>query len=369
MSPTPLFVPAATARRRRRAGSGTALFAAFASTLSLLRWLLLGLVALYLGSGFTRVGPDEDALLFRLGRLQPNVAPPGLLFALPTPIDRVVKLSTRKQHEVSLFAWSPEESGASVPPVQTAAARVAHAATLAVLFPGSAPSARVPSGRGLHPAFDGSTLTGDVNLVQARFTVRYRIIQPRAFASATTPETVERLIEAACYAAATRVLAGLKIDAALGTGLEGLRLKVRELAQMRLDELGLGVELVAFEVNALTPPQATVSAFAEVTSAQVEARTTVEQAHTHRAQALPRAQGDAYRERQQAEADARQLQARAAGEAASFIALMSEHRAAPALVEARLRAETLEHILARARGKTLLPAADRALNLFLRDQK
>ena len=30
-----------------------------------------------------------------------------------------------------------------------------------------------PAGKGLHPVFDGYTLTGDANIVQARLTLRY----------------------------------------------------------------------------------------------------------------------------------------------------------------------------------------------------
>lgn len=351
--------PLSSRRRAARATSGAALFEAFAATVRLLRWLLLGLVAIYLGSGLTRVAPHEDALVYRLGRLQREVHPPGLLFALPPPLDRVVKIPARTQHELFLIAWSPDENSAAP------AAPGFNPAPLAVL-PGAIPAA--PAGRGLHPVYDGYTLTGDANLVQARFTARYRIADPLAYVAAAPAAAAVALIDSALYAAAAQTLAVMKIDDALGSGLESLRTRVRDLAQRRLDSLRLGVELVAFEVNALTPPLAAAPAFAEVTNAQVEARTTLEQARTYRAQTLPRAEGEAYRTRQQAEADAKQLSVRAAGEAASFLALLAEHRAAPALVETRLRAETLELVLPRVKSKTLLPA-DGALNLFLRDAK
>jgi hypothetical protein len=98
--------PLSARRRAARVSSGQALFGALAATIKLLRWLLLGLVGIYLCSGFTRVAPHEDALVYRFGRLQRNVHPPGLLFALPPPIDRVVKVPTRTQHEIFLNAWA-----------------------------------------------------------------------------------------------------------------------------------------------------------------------------------------------------------------------------------------------------------------------
>lgn len=365
--------PLSVRRRAARISSGHALFGALAATIKLLRWLLLGLVGIYLGSGITRVAPHEDALVYRLGRLQRQVHPPGLCFALPPPLDRVVKVPTRTQHEVLLNAWAPDEpTAASAAPAAAASAQPQIPASLLAVLPaanvGLAASA-VPAGKGLHPVFDGYTLTGDANIVQARLTLRYRIADPFAYVAAVPETLAPRLLEAIATDAATHALAVLRIDDALGAGLEGFRTRVRERAQERCDALRLGLEIVAFEVNALAPPQATAAAFADVTSAQVESRTTLEQARTYRAQTLPRAESEAYRTRQQASADARELVTRARGEAASFLALLAEHRSSPALVEARLRAETLEQVLPRMKTKTLVPAESGQFNLYLREAR
>src|SRR5215217_3305819 len=125
-------------RRAARVASGHALFGALAATIKLLRWLLAGLVVVYLCSGITRVAPNEDALVYRLGRLQREVHPPGLCLALPPPIDRVVKIPTRTQHELFLNAWAPDEAAAAAlpPPAATGNAPAAPqmpAALLAVL--------------------------------------------------------------------------------------------------------------------------------------------------------------------------------------------------------------------------------------------
>ena len=365
--------PDSVRRRAAQVSSGQALFGALAATIKLLRWLLLGLVAIYLGSGITRVAPHEDALVYRLGKLQREVHPPGLCFALPPPIDRVVKVPTRTQHEAFLNAWAPDEAS-------TAAASVPSPTSLQPQIPASLlavlPAANlglsanaVPAGKGLHPVFDGYTLTGDANIVQARLTLRYRIADPFAYVAAAPAAVLPHLLDAIVTDAATRALAATRVDDALGSGVESFRTRVRLQAQERCDALRLGVELVAFEVNSLAPPQATAAAFADVTSAQVESRTTLEQARTYRAQTLPRAESEAFRTRQQATADARELVTRARGEAASFLSLLTEHRSAPALVEARLRAETLEHVLPRVKTKTLVPSDGGQFNLYLRDVK
>jgi regulator of protease activity HflC (stomatin/prohibitin superfamily) len=315
--------------------------------MALLGWLTLGLFLLYLGSGLTRVAPHESALIYRLGRLQPGIHPPGLVFAWPAPIDRVVKVPTGTQHELRLNAWGPGDEPAP-------AASTVPAGT------------RAPRPANLHPVYDGYTLTGDANLVQAVFSVRYRIVDPAAWLRATPPDRFPILLEGILHAVATDALAGLTIDAALGPGIEPFRSRVLTLAQSRLDRLGLGIALTAFDVAQLAPPAATASAFAEVTSAQVEARTVVENARTWRAQTLPQAQSEAYRLRRGAEAAAGQLTARASAEAASFSALVAAYQAAPEAVTARLRADTLSAVLARVKTRTVLPAGEGHLNLFLR---
>lgn len=366
--------PGTSARRRAaRISSGQALFGALAATIKLLRWLLLGLVGLYLCSGITRVAPNEDALVYRLGKLQRQVHPPGLLFALPAPIDRVVRVPTRTQHELFLNTWAPDE--AAVPASTTTEASPANpqmpAALLAVLPTANAGLAGMsaPAGKGLHPVFDGYTLTGDANIVHARLTLRYRIADPFAYVRSAQDASRHHLIDGAAMDAATQVVAAMKIDDALGAGLETLRNRVRELTQQRLDALQMGIEVVAFEVNTILPPQATASAFSDVTSAQVESRTVLEQARTYRAQTMPRAESDAFRTRQQAAADARELISRARGEAAAFLALLAEHKAQPELVESRLRAETLEQVLPRVKTRTLVPSAGGQMNIFLRDPR
>ncbi|BCU78032.1 protease modulator HflK [Luteolibacter sp. LG18] len=364
-------------RQRSRADGGQALFNAFASTIRVLRWLLGGLAVFYLCSGITRVAPNEDALIYRLGRLQPEVHPPGLLFALPEPIDRVVRVSSRTQHELFLRAWAPDEdravlSGGVVvgPSAETGNAGgpvITGNAVGAAMSADQAAAADFPKppGPGLHPYHHGYTVTGDVNLVQARLIARYRISDPIAWVSAAPEAEMGKLVESLIFDAATRTLAGMNVDDALGNGLEQFRSQVLALAQRSFDRLRLGVTLVAFEVNTLTPPEATVAAFAEVTSARVESSTLLENARTYRARVLPLARSDAYRIRSEADAEARRLVTRAAAEAGSFTALEQRHRESPEVLETRLRAETTEAVFSQIKTSTVLPDDRGTIDLYL----
>src|SRR5271156_1461282 len=88
--------------------SAHAILAALKSSIRVLRWGMLALVLIYLGSGITVVGPEDTGLVLRFGKLLPVIHQPGLLFALPAPIDEVIRVPSKRVQEVALDAWSPE---------------------------------------------------------------------------------------------------------------------------------------------------------------------------------------------------------------------------------------------------------------------
>src|SRR5437660_2313452 len=127
--------------------SAHAILAALKSSIRVLRWGMAGLVLVYLGSGITKIGPNESGLVLRFGKLLPHPNPPGLLFALPLPFDEVIRVPSKSVQERTLDTW-------------------------ATVFNDS------PRFRGvremLHPVDDPYTLTGDANIVRAKFVVRYQ---------------------------------------------------------------------------------------------------------------------------------------------------------------------------------------------------
>jgi len=308
-----------------------AVLQAMQSSVKLLRWGLLVLVLIYLASGVTVVGPNESAFVLRFGKLQPGLHSPGLLVALPRPIDEVVKVPTRSVQEIQLDAWAAS--------------------------PDQAPGAT------LHPVRDGYTLTGDANIIRARFSVRYQVADPIAFALNATNQ--EALLEGILYQAATGVIAQMKVDDVLAAGLEELRSQSLRAAQASIDRLGLGIQLLAFEVREITPAEQVVPAFEDVVSARVESRTLIEEANSYRASELPGAEAEAYRVKQEADAYAEDLTARATGEASAFEAIDAQYKTAPELMRARLYADAMETILHHLQSVTVLQPRGGELRLFL----
>ncbi|HEX3817411.1 MAG TPA: protease modulator HflK [Chthoniobacterales bacterium] len=301
--------------------SAHTILAALRSSIRVLRWGMLVLVLVYLCSGITVVKPNERALVLRFGRALPQSAPPGLLFAFPAPIDEVIMIPAKSVQEVSLDAWASTDADASL--------------------------------NALNPATDLYTVTGDINIVRARFVARFHVADPVAYEFTAANRNAVR--DAIFYQSICRTLAGMTVDDALTTRREFIGQQVMRLAQAEFDRLHLGVELLALETREINPPATVLPAFQDVVSAKVEAKTLVEPANTRRASEISAGNAEAYRIQQEADSYAQGLIAKAQGEASSFRAFLTEYRANPATVHARLYADMIENVLPKLRITTVLP--------------
>jgi membrane protease subunit HflK len=205
----------------------------------------------------------------------------------------------------------------------------------------------------LHPERDPYTITGDVNIIRARFSIRFQVADPIAYEFGASER--ENLCNAICYQSACRVLAGMSVDDALTTRRDFIGQESMRIAQAELDRLGLGVQLLAFETREINPPAPVLPAFQDVVSAKVEAKTLVEPAHSRHASVIPEANAEAYRIQQEAQSYAQGLIAKAQGEVSAFLALLKEYRANPETVHTRLYAEMIEQVLPKVRVSNVMP--------------
>lgn len=307
-------------RREDALFSAHAILAALRSSIRVLRWGMLVLVLIYLCSGITVVAPNQRGLILRFGRALPKSAPPGLLLAFPAPIDQVVMLPAKNVQEVVLDAWTPNDDSWR---------------------------------ESLHPERDPYTITGDVNIIRARFSIRFQVADPIAYEFRASER--ENLCNAICYQSACRVLAGMSVEDALTTRRDFIGQESMRIAQAELDRLGLGVQLLAFETREINPPAPVLPAFQDVVSAKVEAKTLVEPARSRHASVIPEANAEAYRIQQEAQSYAQELTAKAQGQVSAFLALLKEYRANPGTVQTRLYAEMIEEVLPKVRISTVVP--------------
>ncbi len=319
----------------------TPVLALLAWILRFYHWPIACLSLLYALSGLTIVQPGEVALVLRMGRLVgetpgAQVHTSGLLFALPAPIDEVIRVDVSKIHSVRITDLAsgsgngqPDESGAMTS------------------------TSSFSQRDSIDPEKDGYCLTGDDNVLQAVLLARYQVRDPLIYALQLGQP--EELLRDAVNTAMVASAGSMGIEEMMAEGRDVLAARVRMRAQVLLDASEAGMELVAVEFEQLTPPRQVLPAFREVVSSMIDAVTLQQEAMEYRATQVPAAKAEAETQLSKARARGADLLGRARGEAAAFNALLAEYTKAPELVRMRLYRETLERALAPARKRFVPP--------------
>lgn len=296
-----------------------------------MHWWIIAMAVLYLLSGITIINPDEVAVILRWGRLVGETPAlqqhgPGLLFALPQPIDEVVRVQVKKVSQVGV-------------------------GTLMVSY-GDEGEDEEQNISSLTP-LQGYAITGDHNIVHASMMARYRVREPAEWAFYGADST--DILRVEVTAAMVRSLGEMGVDRVLSDGRKNLVAIATRRAQAGLDASRSGLELTSLELTGLGPPAALVSQFDAVQSAFISAETRRKDAQSFAESAIPQAQASANGLIQTASGMASSDEAQATGDAAAFCALDKEYRANPVVARERLYRDGIEKAFAKAGSVRWLP--------------
>jgi membrane protease subunit HflK len=275
---------------------------------------------LYAGSGITVIPPDQVALVERWGRLVGDspgtqLHGPGLLWAWPRPVDRVLRVSTQRIWQVDI-------------------------ATLA------APPGQKGGDETLDPLRVGYALTGDQNIVQLEVLASYRIQDPVAWAF-HGPDA-EGVLRSEITAALVRSLGEMGVDEVLAAGRKKLVGQATIRAQAGLDTAHSGLALVSLQLRTLAPPQALKADFDKVQSTYIEAETARSDARAFAQSVVPRAQADADAQIQEVRGGAATLLAQARGARQAFLDLARQYQANPEVVQEGLYRDNVDAAISNA---------------------
>jgi membrane protease subunit HflK len=175
-------------------------------------------------------------------------------------------------------------------------------------------------------------LTSDQNLVDLSYLVRWSIkdLKQFHFQLAQPESTVREVGEAAMRAS----VAEKPLDEVFsGAGRADIEQHVRERMQQILDSYRAGVKIQGVEIRKTDPPSEVEDAFKNVSAAQQQAESF----------------------RNQAEATAQQVLARAQGDAAAFDKVYAQYKLAPEVTRRRMYYDTMERVLSKT-DKTIIEA-------------
>ena len=264
------------------------------------------ILVLWLLTGVYSVGPDEVGVIRTFGKVS-RVAQPGLSYHLPYPIE---VRNTPKVTEVKRIEIGFRSLG---------------------------------NGQFRTIEKESNMLTGDENIVDAELIVQYRIKEPEKYLfRIVEPELTVR--EAA--EASLRTIVGMnKIDETLTTGKFRIQEEAKKQIQAILDKYHSGIQVVAAQLQDVSPPKQVISAFKDVASAKEDKNRLVNQAQGYRNDVIPKARGEAEAMIRSAEGFKESRIKRAEGDVANFNAVLKEYKKAKDITKKRLFLETMERVL------------------------
>ncbi len=253
-----------------------ALAEALRLSFGILKIVMVILLIAYAASGLFTVGSNEVALRLRFGSYvgtsEDRVLERGTYFAAPFPIEQVITIDTRPQTlTLDREFWYAAGAGE-------------EAKTKAEL--------RRSGGRPLDPVRDGSLLTGDMNIVHARWSVTYRVKDPVAYLTNVGDTALAReLVRCTVQQAIVHTMARLPADDVLKGTVD--RSVASGIAQRRLDEMATGLAIDTLALDEVSAPVMVMNSVDAVTTAETDRSRRIVAAEQDRAKILGETAGEA----------------------------------------------------------------------------
>ena len=304
--------------------------------------LVIGFIALiiiiWLATGIYQIGPGEQAARRLFGELQDPVTAPGLQWWWPVPIGEADKLVVTETRRMEL-GFIGNEAGVPIPSPKEAL-----------------------------------MISGDLNIVDVQMVVQYNIKNLNNFLFRVADPGEEtraipegrpdgRTLKDAAEAALRLVVGQRAIDDILVRNREEVEENTKLRLQEILDGYTTGINVVTIQLQDVKAPEEVRDAFDDVLRARQERDTKINQARAFEADIIPRAEGDAARIKEGAEAFRQARIARAKGEADQFISVLEEYEKSKEVTRQRLYLEAMEKILPEITKILVSPGAETVLIL------
>lgn len=285
----------------------------FPGDVGLARAAILAVVAaltLWLISGFYFVQPNENGVVLTFGRYTKTEEQSGLKYALPWPIQQVIKVDVTTERRVEIG------------------------------FSGTQDAER-----------ESLMLTGDENIIDIDFVVTWRVGKAQDFLfEIRNPEDTIKLV---AESSMREIIGRTKITAALTEARSQIQADTKSLIQRILDEYKSGVVVNTVQLLKVDPPSEVIDAFNDVQRARAEAERAQNEATAYRNDIIPRARGQAEKTLAEADAYRQEIIARAKGDADRFNAVFDAYRMSKTVTAERMYLETVEAILQNAKTVVL----------------
>lgn len=289
---------------------------------------------IYLLTGIYIVNPGEQAVIKRFGKVQMGTSQEGIHYRLPFPIDKVQIVNVEEVRRADIGMSLPDHMHESDLPQEV------------------------------------QLLTGDENVISTEAIVHYKISDAAKFLYNVNQKD-EQLVRESVEAALIQAMANMAVDDILSTEKEQIQNNVVSIAQKTLELYDAGIQITAFNIQAVNPPEEVSAAFLDVTAAKEDKETQINDAKGYYNSLIPEARGKASTLISEAEGYKTEAINQAQGDAEKFALMLQEYQNNSKIYSAdttkyRLFLETMEKVLPNVK-KYIVDAKDNGIDIKLFD--
>jgi len=273
----------------------------------------MAVVALWLASGIYRVQTDEQGVVLRFGAFNRTTLP-GLNYHLPWPIEHVVTPAVTRINRIE----------------------IGYRSIGATQSDSSAQNRReVPE--------ESLMLTGDENIIDINFAVFWKIAN--AFDYLFNIRNPDVVVKAVAESSMREVIGRTPIQPALTELRAQIENDVLHQTQQIMDNYKAGIEITQVQLQKVDPPADVVESFLDVQRANTDAERVRNEAQAYANDIVPRARGDAARIVAEGQGARQASIAQATGQTQRFLSVLAQYRLAKDVTLQRLYIETMQDIL------------------------
>lgn len=270
-------------------------------------------------SSFFKVDATEQAVITRFGRYYKTLGP-GLQLKLPFGIDKNYNVPV-KVVQTEQFGFETVKSGTQN--------QYKNGVTK-----------------------ESTMLTGDLNIVDVEWIIQYRIVNPSdwLFNVKEKKQTIRDISQSVV----NTLVGDRAILDVMGSERSSIQNSAQELMNTNFDQLGLGINVIAVQLQNVVPPKGVQDAFEDVNKASQDMERYINEGKEAYNSQIPLSQGVADQQIQIAQGYAIDRVNRAKGDVARFTSVYNEYVKAPSITRERLYLEMMESIFKSNKNATLI---------------
>jgi membrane protease subunit HflK len=282
--------------------------------------LVAVVVALWFASGFYRVQPDEQGIVLRFGAYK-YWTPPGLHWHIPWPVEEVELPAVTRINRTEIG-------------FRSSAGRVEAGADT--------------TGRDV--LAESLMLTGDENIIDIQFVVFWRIRLNAASKFLFNARRPADLVFGVAESSMREVIGRTPIEPALAQLRAQIESDVMKQTQEILDRYDVGIEITEVNMGKVDRPAAVIESQIDVQRANTDAERMRNEAEAYHNDIVPRARGEAARLLAEAQGIKQATIAEATGQSQRFDVVFAAYQQAKDITLRRMYLDAMQSVLTHAKA-------------------